>query len=94
MRIRIKKIAENPGGAEARSMKDHVPGGPNDDGKSLPVEYEIEGELLWPIRPGESVFVLRDKRNGETVPGAFVSSPVTEVSSNGFRTKNSVYITG
>ena len=94
MRTKIRKIAAASGGAEARAWGDHVPGADIDDGKSLPVEYEIEGELVCPIQVGKCVRVARDKRNGVPATGAFITSPVVEVSTYGFRTKNSVYITG
>ena len=94
MRIKIRKIAAASGGAEARAWGDHVPGAENDDGKSLPVEYEIEGELAFPIKVGQCVRVARDRRNGVPATGMFITSPVVEVSTHGFRTKNSVYITG
>lgn len=74
-------------------MTDHVPGGLNDDGKSLPIDYEIEGELFRPIRVGESVRVFRDKRNGQPATGVFITSPVVEVGTYFFRTKNSFYQT-
>ncbi len=95
MRIKIKKIAANPGGALAREAADHVAGiGDHGDGLSLPVEYEIEGELASPIKVGESVLVYRDRRNGQKADGIFQTSKVLEVSPEGFRTLNSVYVTG
>ncbi len=95
MRIKIKKIAANPGGALARAAADHVAGiGDHGDGLSLPVEYEIEGELASPIKVGESVLVYRDRRNGQKADGIFQTSKVLEVSPEGFRTLNSVYVTG
>jgi hypothetical protein len=95
MRIKIKKIAANPGGALAREAASHVAGiGDHGDGMSLPVEYEIEGELSAPITVGESVLVFRDRRNGKKDGGIFQTSKVLEVSPEGFRTRNSVYVTG
>jgi hypothetical protein len=95
MRIKIKKISASPGGALAREAADHVAGiGDHGDGLSLPVEYEIEGELAGPIKVGESVLVFRDRRNGQKADGIFQTSKVLEVSPEGFRTRNSVYVTG
>lgn len=94
MRIKIKKIGVNPGVAPARAIVDHVPGVVQVDGMSLPVEYEIEGELSAPIEVGKSVLVFRDKRNGKKANGIFQTSEVLEVALNGFRTRNSVYVTG
>lgn len=94
MRIKIKKIGVNPGGAEARLAENHVSGTIQLDGLSLPVEYEIEGELSAAIEVGKSVLVFRDKRNGVKAEGIFQTSTVLEVSPEGFRTRNSVYVTG
>jgi hypothetical protein len=94
MRIKIKKIAAVPGGAEARLAEHHVAGTVHLDGLSLPVEYEIEGELSAPIEVGKSVLVFRDRRNGKPVDGIFQTTTVLEVSPEGFRTRNSVYVTG
>jgi hypothetical protein len=95
MRIKIKKIAAVPGGAEARLAENHVAGiGDHGDGLSLPVEYEIEGELAAPIEVGKSVLVFRDRRNGKKADGIFQTTKVLEVSPEGFRTRNSVYVTG
>lgn len=93
MRIKIKKLSVVPGGLPARKMEDHIPGGEQEDGKSLPVEHEIEGELAEPIVVGRGVKVFRDKRNGQPAVGLFHTSPVTEVWTYGFATKNSVYQT-
>lgn len=98
MRIRIKKLAENPGGIAARKMEKHVPGlGDHQDGLSLPVEYEIEGELIGALMVGNSVRVARDKRNGVPADSLFISSPVVNInistppSAGRFHTRNSVY---
>lgn len=93
MRIKIKKIAAVPGGIEARRAEDHVAGTAQLDGLSLPVEYEIEGELSAPIEVGKSVLVFRDRRNGKPADGIFQTTKVLEVSPEGFRTRNSVYVT-
>jgi hypothetical protein len=94
MRIKIKKIAAVPGGAEARLAENHIAGTVHLDGLSLPVEYTVEGELAAPIKVGESVLVFRDRRNGKPADGIFQTSKVLEVSPEGFRTRNSVYVTG
>lgn len=94
MRITIKKIAAVPGGIEARLAENHIAGTVQVDGLSLPVEYEIEGELAAPIEVGKSVLVFRDKRNGKKADGIFQSTTVLEVSPQGFRTRNSIYVTG
>lgn len=92
-RIRIKKLAEVSGGSPARAMAEHIPGSAQEDGKSIPVDYEIEGLLLTDICVGTSVRVARDKRNGVPANGLFMTSPVTHhcPDCGTFQTRNSRY---
>lgn len=46
---------------------------------SLPVDYEIEGQLIAPIAVGAAIEVLRTVRNGVQCPGVFRSSPVVRI---------------
>ena len=90
--IYIEKLAEVPGGLPARSMDEHIMGKPNyDNYSSIPIEYNLEGILPFPIQVGESVTVQRTKRNGVEAYGVFSTSRVTEVGNNYFKTQNSVY---
>ena len=90
--IYIEKLAEVPGGLPARNMDEHIMGEPpTDDYNSIPVEYNLEGILAFPIQVGEGVIVERTKRNGVDVRGVFTTSRVTEVGDNYFKTQNSVY---
>lgn len=91
MKIRIQKRGEVPGGAPANQKANHIAGQEQPPGLSLPIDYEIEGELTGSIRIGYPVVVSREIRNGIRIPGTFITTPVTEVSSDMFRTKNSVY---
>ena len=91
-KIYIEKLAEVPGGLPARSMDEHIMGKPNyDNYSSIPIEYNLEGILPFPIQVGESVTVQRTKRNGVEAYGVFSTSRVTEVGDNYFKTQNSVY---
>jgi len=90
-KIYIEKLAEVPGGLPARSMEEYVDGQYQGDSHSIPVEYNLEGILSFPIKVGESVIVERTKRNGVEAFGMFSTSRVTEVGNNYFKTKNSVY---
>jgi hypothetical protein len=91
-KIYIEKLAEVPGGLPARSMDEHIMGKPNyDNYSSIPIEYNLEGILPFPIQVGESVTVQRTKRNGIEAYGVFSTSRVTEVGNNYFKTQNSVY---
>ena len=89
--IYIEKLAEVKGGLPARSMEDHNMGEPNDCYTSIPIEYNLEGYLLFEIEVGKNVFVDRIKRNGEEVRGMFTTSRVTEVGDKYFKTQYSVY---
>ena len=89
--IYIEKLAEVTGGLPARSMDEHIMGKPNDNYSSIPIEYNLEGYLLYEIEVGKNVIVERTKRNGEEVCGMFTTSRVTEVGDKYFKTQNSVY---
>jgi len=90
--IYIEKLAEVPGGLPARNMDEHIMGEhPTDNYNSIPIEYNLEGYLMYEIAVGKSVFVDRIKRNGVEVRGVFTTSRVTEVGDNYFKTQNSVY---
>ena len=89
--IYIEKLAEVPGGLPARNMEEHIDGQYQGDSHSIPVEYNLEGILSFPIEVGESVIVQRTKRNGVEAYGMFSTSRVTEVGDKYFKTKNSVY---
>ncbi len=89
--IYIEKLAEVPGGLPALKMEEHIAGESQGDNYSIPVEYNLEGSLIYDIEVGKNVIVDRTKRNGEEVCGLFTTSRVTEVGDNYFKTKNSVY---
>jgi len=90
-KIYIEKLAEVSGGLPARSMEEHIDGQYQGNSHSIPVEYNLEGILSFPIQVGEGVVVQRTKRNGVEAYGIFSTSRVTEVGNNYFKTLNSVY---
>jgi hypothetical protein len=90
--IYIEKLAEVPGGLPARNMEEHIDGQYQGDSHSIPVEYNLEGILSFPIEVGESVIVQRTKRNGVEAYGMFSTSRVTEVGDKYFKTRNSLYL--
>lgn len=92
-KIKIKKIAAVEGGLPAIEFDKYVPGTDQTvaENKSLPIEYEIEGELLNPIEVGKSVKVFRTKRNGVEASGMFSTSPIVNFNDTQFVTANSVY---
>jgi hypothetical protein len=90
-RIRIQKLGEVVGALPAASKEEYVPGTHGVTGKSIPIEYTLEGTLVNPLTVGESVIVLRETRNGVAATGLFQSSPVTLITNTSFYTANSVY---
>ena len=89
--IYIEKLAEVPGGLPAIKMEEHIAGESQGNNYSIPVEYNLEGSLIYDIEVGKNVIVERTKRNGEEVCGMFTTSRVTEVGASYFKTQNSVY---
>ena len=89
--IYIEKLSEVPGGLPAIKMEEHIAGESQGDNYSIPVEYNLEGSLIYDIEVGKNVIVERTKRNGEEVCGMFTTSRVTEVGASYFKTQNSVY---
>ena len=89
--IYIEKLAEVTGGLPAIKMEEHIAGESQGDNYSIPIEYNLEGYLLYEIEVGKNVFIDRTKRNGVEVRGVFTTSRVTEVGASYFKTQNSVY---
>ena len=89
--IYIEKLAEVTGGLPAIKMEEHIAGESQGNNYSIPVEYNLEGSLIYDIEVGKNVIVERTKRNGEEVCGMFTTSRVTEVGASYFKTQNSVY---
>ena len=62
---------------------------------SLPIAYEIEGELLRDVVIGEAMTAFRRKRNGVETPGVFQTSVIVSIEPSDDRTivktENSVY---
>lgn len=65
--------------------------GSRDNGASLPVDYEVIGDLLIGIEVGFPVIVRCIERNGSPCDSVFTSTPIIEITADGFRTANSVY---
>lgn len=63
---------------------------------TLPLDYEIEGTLLFPIELGKSMQVLRTKKNGKKSDGFLTTSTVVDIANlNGeklIKTQNSIYL--
>ncbi len=89
--IELVKVDASPGAeAQPGSWNTYAIGNTN-PGVSLPIDYTLIGILLDPLEVGRPVRVLRLSRNGIETLGLYQSSPVVEITSSGFRTRNSVY---
>jgi len=86
-------VSENPE-HETPSWEDHDHGSPNPQ-KSLPIEYSVEGSLIYDLFEGNPMIVRRHKRNGEEVDGIMETSPIQSMERLGdaviVETMNSVY---
>lgn len=91
MKVKITKRSEAPGGLPAIAASEHKAGKPQPDGFSIPIDYWLTGEMLRPIKVGESVVVQRDTRNGVPMAGTFITSAVVSFDDKSFRTMNSIY---
>ena len=89
--IYIEKLSEVTGGLPAIKMEEHIAGESQGNNYSVPIEYNLEGSLIYDIEVGKNVIVERIKRNGVEVRGLFTTSRVTEVGASYFKTQNSVY---
>lgn len=93
MKARLKKLksVENPYYPTADGAT-YIPGALNANGQvSPPVDYEVEGNILYPIEIGKPVIMDRQKRNGVVARGIFQTSKVVKIEENLLYTYNSVY---
>jgi len=90
VKVRITKIdaVENPL-SPSSTWEDWRHGKPNSG--SLPIDYQLVGYLLRPIRLHESLLVLRIERNGVQAFGIFCTTPVASFEQGILMTQNSVY---
>lgn len=56
------------------------------------VDYWVLGEILDGPIIGSPLKMFRYMRNGSEIYGLFTTSPITEITDNGFKTMNSVYL--
>ena len=89
--VRLSKIASTPNGLPAASLDEYSPGSGGVPGKSMPIEYTVEGYIEWPIQVGTFLEMNRRKRNGVEVEGYFRTSIVRGVGPAHIETDNSVY---
>ena len=94
MKIRVTKLQEAEGGAPAIPAHRHVPGSRQDDRYSLPIAYEVEGDInstedLPTV--GQPFCMRRTHRNGVAADGLLLTTDVQTVVDNVFTTRNSVY---
>lgn len=57
------------------------------------IDYSLTGTLIYTPEQGKNcIYIDRDTRNGEKVPGIFRSSLIEKIEGNKYYTQNSVYI--
>jgi len=87
----IKLSASQNPIAEPGSWKGWIPGSLDNAG-SLPVDYELSGFLLAPVRVGEQIHLYRTERNGVEADGYFYSTPIVKIQNASLvETFNSIY---
>lgn len=93
--VRITKLSECENPKYKSAAWDGYALGIDNGDVSLPIEYQIEGELLSEIKEGRGIKVERTSRNGIQSFGYFTSSAVSEVTEKDggklVKTGNSVY---
>lgn len=87
----IKLSASSNPVAEPGSWEGWIPGSLDNAG-SLPVDYELRGFLLAPVRVGEQIHLFRTERNGVEADGYFSSTPIVKIQDASLvETYNSIY---
>ena len=88
--VRVVKLAAcSDARRQACSWEDWNVGEMN--GGSVPVDYELMGLLIRPLKIGESILVARSTRNNISSRGIFLSTPVREIKNGAAITLNSIY---
>jgi hypothetical protein len=90
-KVRLHKIGKVESGAPPIDKKNHIPGTIQDLNYSLPIEYTIEGDLLWPFEVNNNIHIVRTHRNGIESAGRFSSSKIKTITSDTITTENSIY---
>ena len=87
----IKLSASSNPVAEPGSWEGWISGSLDNAG-SLPVDYELRGFLLAPVRVGEQIHLFRTERNGVEADGFFYSTPIVRIQDASLvETFNSIY---
>lgn len=59
---------------------------------SLPLDYEMEGDLLEPLQIGRTIRLRRYRRNHVKIDGNFESTPIVAIREPFVETRNSIYL--
>jgi hypothetical protein len=95
--VKVTKITESAApDFDSAKWENFIPGKDNGDNISLPLDYEVKGHLVYPVRVGDTIFVRRTERNGVKSDGVFVSSVIKRIKEGKKHTlamtRNSVYV--
>ena len=75
-KVKVTKIDESiKPNFKSADWAEYIPGTGGVAGKSIPLDYSLEGELIYAIGVGNSFFINRTKRNGVAAPGLFSKQP-------------------
>jgi len=95
MKVKITKIREAESPKYRSAQWDEWKLGQGNPDTSLPVEYELEGEIIQEGVIGKSLIVARTKRNGVSALGMFATSTIQDITVykniTVIETMNSVY---
>lgn len=90
--VRVTKIAKVENARFPTALADEWISGQDNDGKSPPIEYWIEGYLLEPLKVGNALAVDRRTRNGIEASGLFRTSRIVGIKNGLVSTENSQYL--
>lgn len=95
MKVKLKKISEAAAPKYRSADWEEYKCGQDNGDISLPIEYELTGELLGNLEVGAGILVERETRNGVECFGVFQSSCVNKITDKDnfklIETDNSIY---
>jgi hypothetical protein len=95
MKVKVTKIKEAESPKFRSAQWDEWKTGQDNPDFSLPVEYELEGSVVYEPAIGTSMVVARTKRNGVPAIGMFATSTIQDITKykniTVIETMNSVY---
>lgn len=95
MKVKLTKIKESADPLYSAAKWADWKFGDENPGVSIPIDYELTGELLRIPKIDEPIIISRESRNGVAVSGFFRSSRVKSIAKKNkfdiIETENSIY---